>query len=38
MYPHYDDWLDVYCKLNASGAFDSPFTRHVGIFQERFGP
>ena len=38
MYPHYGDWLDVYRKLNASGAFDSPFTRRVGISKERFGP
>lgn len=37
MYPRYGDWLDVYQQLNASGAFDSPFTRRVGISAERFG-
>src|SRR5215208_372011 len=38
MYPHYNDWLEVYRRLNARGAFDSPFTRRVGISKERFGP
>jgi len=36
MYPQYDDWLDIYRRLNAGGAFDSPFTRRVGISQQRF--
>jgi L-gulono-1,4-lactone dehydrogenase len=37
MYPRYGDWLDVHRQLNASGAFDSPFTERVGISREHFG-
>src|SRR5256714_11337052 len=36
MYPDYGKWLEVYGQLNASRVFDSPFTRRVGISQERF--
>jgi L-gulono-1,4-lactone dehydrogenase len=31
LYPHFDDWLDVHGRLNATGVFDSPFSRRVGI-------
>ena len=30
-YPRWDDWLAVQRQFNASGVFDSPFTRRVGI-------
>jgi hypothetical protein len=30
-YPRWDAWLKVERRLNASGVFDSPFTRRVGI-------
>jgi hypothetical protein len=36
MYPRYGDWLDVHRRLNANGVFDSPFTKRVGISEERF--
>src|SRR3954453_9403493 len=36
MYPRYDDWLEVRRRLDPQGAFDSPFTRRVGISAERF--
>ncbi len=29
LYPRWDDWLAVRRRLNASGVFDSPFTRRV---------
>jgi hypothetical protein len=31
MYPHYDDWQEVHAELNASGVFDSPFSKRVGL-------
>jgi L-gulono-1,4-lactone dehydrogenase len=31
LYPHWDDWLAVERRFNASGVFASPFTRRVGI-------
>ena len=31
LYPRWDDWLAVERELNASGVFDSPFTRRVDI-------
>jgi hypothetical protein len=31
MYPEYDRWLEVHDQLNASGVFDSPFAKRVGI-------
>ncbi len=37
MYPRYADWLDVHARLNASGVFDSPFSRRIGIAGEAFG-
>jgi L-gulono-1,4-lactone dehydrogenase len=36
MYPRYGDWLEVHGRLNASGVFDGPFSRRVGISAERF--
>ncbi|MEA2437149.1 MAG: hypothetical protein QOF65_1705 [Thermoleophilaceae bacterium] len=30
-YPRWDDWLQVQRQFNASGVFDSPFSRRVGI-------
>lgn len=31
MYPRYGDWQRVHETLNASGVFDSPFSRRVGL-------
>jgi hypothetical protein len=31
MYPRFEDWLAVHGVLNASGVFDSPFSKRVGI-------
>jgi D-arabinono-1,4-lactone oxidase/FAD binding domain len=31
MYPRYRDWQAVHAELNASGVFDGPFSRRVGI-------
>lgn len=31
MYPEYGRWLKVHDELNASGVFDSPFAKRVGI-------
>jgi hypothetical protein len=31
MYPEYDRWLTVHDELNATGVFDSPFSKRVGI-------
>jgi hypothetical protein len=36
MYPRFDDWLEVHRRLNASGVFDSPFSKRVGISVSRF--
>jgi hypothetical protein len=36
MYPRYGDWQDVHGRLNASGVFDSPFSKRVGISADRF--
>jgi L-gulono-1,4-lactone dehydrogenase len=36
MYPRYADWQDVHRRLNASGVFDSPFSKRVGISADRF--
>lgn len=36
MYPRFDDWLAVHGQLNASGVFDSPFSKRVGISASRF--
>ena len=38
MYPRYEDWLEVHGQLNANGAFDSPFTKRVGISEDRYRP
>jgi hypothetical protein len=31
MYPRYPEWQQVHAELNASGVFDSPFSKRVGI-------
>jgi hypothetical protein len=31
LYPRYRDWLKVHGELNASGVFNSPFSKRVGI-------
>jgi L-gulono-1,4-lactone dehydrogenase len=31
LYPRYCDWLKVHAELNASGVFNSPFSKRVGI-------
>jgi len=36
MYPRWPDWLAVHHRFNASGVFDSPFSKRVGIMTERF--
>ena len=36
MYPRFDDWLDVHHRLNASGVFNCPFSKRVGISTSRF--
>ncbi len=36
MYPHYDDWQEIHAELNASGVFDSPFSKRVGLSRAEF--
>jgi hypothetical protein len=36
MYPRWPDWLAVHHRFNASGVFDSPFSKRVGITAARF--
>jgi hypothetical protein len=36
MYPRYADWQAVHAELNASGVFDSPFSKRVGISRSEF--
>jgi hypothetical protein len=36
MYPRYRDWQDVHGELNASGVFNSPLSKRVGIMAPRF--
>jgi hypothetical protein len=31
LYPRYDEWQEVHARLNASGVFDSPFSKRVGL-------
>jgi hypothetical protein len=38
MYPRYRDWLAVHNELNASGVFDAPFSKRVGISASRWVP
>jgi hypothetical protein len=38
MYPRYDDWIAVHERFNASGVFDSPFSKRVGISTSHFDP
>jgi len=36
MYPRYQDWQEIHAQLNASGVFDSPFSKRVGISKAEF--
>lgn len=36
MYPEHREWQEVHAQLNASGVFDSPFSKRVGISRSRF--
>jgi D-arabinono-1,4-lactone oxidase len=36
MYPRYPRWLEVRRRLDPQGVFDSPFTKRVGITDDRF--
>jgi hypothetical protein len=38
MYPRFPDWLAVHAQLNASGVFDSPFSKRVGISVSTYAP
>jgi hypothetical protein len=38
LYPRYRDWLAVHARFNASGVFDSPFSKRVGISTARLAP
>jgi hypothetical protein len=31
MYPRHAEWQEIHSELNASGVFDSPFSKRVGI-------
>jgi hypothetical protein len=31
MYPRYQDWQTIHAQLNASGVFDGPFSKRVGL-------
>ncbi len=35
LYPQLDRWLAVHADLNATGVFDSPFTKRVGLSRPR---
>jgi L-gulono-1,4-lactone dehydrogenase len=36
MYPRYGEWQEVHAELNATGVFDSPFSKRVGISRSEF--
>jgi hypothetical protein len=36
MYPRHAEWQEVHSELNASGVFDSPFSKRVGISRIEF--
>jgi L-gulono-1,4-lactone dehydrogenase len=36
MYPRFREWMRVHERLNASGVFDSPFSKRVGIARAQF--
>ncbi|MEA2219127.1 MAG: hypothetical protein QOJ35_1753 [Solirubrobacteraceae bacterium] len=38
LYPRYADWQAVHREMNASGVFDSPFSRRVAIAADRLAP
>jgi len=35
MYPRYRDWQAVHAQFNATGVFDSPYSRRIGIAEDR---
>ena len=38
MYPRYEDRRAVHRQMNSTGVFDSPFSKRVGIAEDRFTP
>ena len=36
MYPRYGEWQQIHAELNASGVFDSPFSKRVGVSRAEF--
>jgi hypothetical protein len=38
MYPRLGDWQSVHAQLNASGVFDSPFSKRVGLSHNEYRP
>jgi hypothetical protein len=38
MYPRYGDWLAVHAQVNASGVFNGPFSKRVGISESVYTP
>ena len=38
MYPRYEEWQAVHRQMNATGVFDSPFSKRSGIASDRFTP
>jgi hypothetical protein len=38
LYPRYADWQRVHRQMNSTGVFDSPFSKRVGIAEDRFTP
>lgn len=38
MYPESPAWQDVHAQINASGVFDSPFSKRVGLSRSVFRP
>jgi hypothetical protein len=38
MYPRHDSWLGVHAQLNASGVFNGPFSKRVGIARSVYMP
>jgi hypothetical protein len=36
MYPAYGEWQEIHGQLNASGVFNSPFSKRLGISQSVF--
>jgi D-arabinono-1,4-lactone oxidase/FAD binding domain len=38
MYPQLDNWQAVHAQINASGVFDSPFSKRVGLSRSVYSP